>query len=457
MTKQNRNGAKLRVGYGKADMTPGMGVHLAGFGSSYLRDCRGVLSPLYALTVAITDEKENTFIFVVVDMDCATGKQNQSIREKVQKAYGIPPENVIVAATHDHNGGSESYPSPENKAYVEQLENAVLLSVGEALKDRAAATVEIGRTKTENLTFSRRYRRADGNFVGGGPAKWNVPSTAPIVGHESDADEEVQLVRFVRENGKDILLTNWQAHLCNIHMETTHPHHYMASADWAGVMRDTVEKELDVHCIFIQGAAGNLGVYSRIEGELDLEDPYDFHAVGNAVAKVVIDACKDGKVFRPIEAGPIKMDRSQITLEAREDLEISTDPYACNDPEVFRRIETGELRRSLSEPSSASRKTAEAPKDITEKEMNAVAIGGLSLVTLPLEMFDANAKWLKDVTPYDMTLIVGYSCGSDSYLAPEWAFDHGCYEVLFGRYKRGEAEKIFRRYQDILNKMKQEK
>lgn len=456
MTEKNLNGAKLRVGYGKADITPGMGVHLAGFGTSYLRDCRGVLSPLYALTVAITDEKENSFILVVADMGCATGKRNQSIREKLQKAYGIPPESVIVAATHDHNGGSDVYPSPENRAYVEQLENAVVQSVGEALKDRAPATIEIGRTKTKNLTFSRRYRRADGNFVGGGPVKWNIPSDAPIVGHESEADEEIQLVRFVRENEKDILLTNWQAHLCNIHMETTHPHHYMASADWVGAMRDTVEKELGVHCVFIQGAAGNLGILSRIEGELAVEDFYDFHMVGDAVAKYVIDACKDEKAFRQIEAGPIKRDRHTITLEAREDLETSEDPYACNNPEVFRRIESGELKKSLSEPSSKTGKAAAAPEEITKKEMNTVAIGGLSLVTLPLEMFDANAKWLKDATPFDMTLIAGYSCGSDSYLAPEWAFDHGCYEVLFGRYKRGEAEKIFSDYLDTLNKLKAE-
>ena len=447
--------AKLQVGFGKRDITPGLGTHLAGFGSSYLRACRGVLSPLYALTVAITDEKNNTFILIVADLCCADAKVNQAIREKVKAAHGISPENVIVAGTHDHSSGSVSYPSPENRAYKEQMEDAVVQSVGDALADRAPATIAIGRTKTENLTFSRRYRRADGNFVGGGPVKWNVPSDAPIVDHESPADEEIQMVRFVRETGKDILLTNWQSHLCNIHMETTHPHHYMASADWAGVMRDTVEQELGVHCIFIQGAAGNLGTFSRIEGELAIPDHYDFHAVGNAVAKYVIDACKDETAFRKIEAGPLQMERSILTLEAREDLEISTDPYACNDPAVAEKIASGEQRRALSAPSKGTGK-ADAPKEITEKEINAVGLGGLSFVTLPLEMFDANAKWLKDVTPFDMTLILGYSCGSESYLAPEWAFDHGCYEVLFGRYKRGEAERIFTRYQDILTRMKQE-
>ena len=408
---------RILVGYGKADITPGLGVELAGYGNSNVRKCRGVLSPLYALSVVMTDENGFTFVFIVADLIFGSIERNLEIREEVNRVYGIPGENVIFAATHDHSGPDDWSEAPENIEYIGQLKKAVMMSVEQAMNDREAAVMEIGRTQTKALNFCRRYIRADGNYLGGGPNRWNVPSTAPIVAHETPADEEIQLVRFVREKGKNILLVNWQSHACNVDGNREKIFHYLASGEWPAVMRDLVEKELGVNCVFIQGAAGNLATFSRIPGELAVADPLDIQEVGTAVAGYVTIACSNKNTFRQIDAGPVRTDRYQMPLEIRDDVD---------------------------------------PADVMQQvELNTIGIGDLSFVTLPLEFFDTNAKWLKSVTPYEMTLIVGYACGGDSYLAPEWAFEHGCFEVLFGRYKKGSAEKIFNYYNDALNRLKQ--
>ena len=91
----------------------------------------------------------------------------------------------------------------------------------------------------------------------------------------------------------------------------------------------------------------------------------------------------------------------------------------------------------------------EAEREATEEEMpelNTVAIGNVSLVTLPSELFDTSAQYVKNYTPFAMTLIMGYTCGGSGYEAPDKFWDNGCYEVVHGNYVRGTAELMMQHY-----------
>lgn len=409
----------FQAGFGKADITPGEGVELGSYGNSAIRKSRGVWTPLSALSLVLTDAEDNTLVLIVTDLSWGNVTRTAQIRTEVHNKYGIPKENVMLAGTHNHNAPDYESSYAKNVEYMKQWKDAVMESVAKAMDDRKPATMEIGRTETENLVFSRRYERADGTFVGGGPADMNPQSNAPIVGHESEADEEIQMVRFVREEGKDILITNWQSHACNIDANRNKDFHYMASAEWPGIMRDTVEQELGVHCIYMQGAAGNMGCSSRIEGEFALEDSTDFEAIGQALAGYVTKACKTDGTFTQIETGLIKTNQHKMQVTTREGTVIN--------------------------------------QEQKKPELNTIAIGDLSLVTLPIELFDTSARWLKDETPYDMTLIMGYACGDGGYQAPDWAYEHSGYEVTNGIYEKGTAEKMMNHYLDTLKEFIKEK
>ena len=63
-TGASKTSAKLRVGYGKADITPQTPVPMGGYGRSAARISQGFLSYLYVTCVAISDADDNTILVV---------------------------------------------------------------------------------------------------------------------------------------------------------------------------------------------------------------------------------------------------------------------------------------------------------------------------------------------------------------------------------------------------------
>ena len=415
----------FQAGYGKVDISPEAGVSLGSYGNADTRLTKGVWTPLEAVAIALTDGEDNTLILVVTDVSWGNITRVEQIRAKVSSKLEIPKENIIVGGTHNHSAPDMGYDTnPLNAEYVQQWEANVISAIEKAMADRKPATMEVGSTETEDMVFSRRYLCDDGLYMGGGPSSYNTTKSSVIVDHETEADEEIQMVKFVREDAKDILITQWQSHACNINWDRNQDYHYMASGEWPQVIRSTLESELDVHCMYMQGAAGNLACMSRIEGEnlsKAESDPNtgtigynDFQAIVEKIASYVIDTYQKEDGFKKVATGLIQTNQYKMPVNLRE---------------------------------------GKAANEANKPELNTVAIGDLSLVTLPSELFDSSAKEVKDTTPFEMTLIMGYTCGAWGYEAPDWAIEHGCYEVDHGRLELGTADKMMDHYIDTLNEL----
>ena len=52
-----------------------------------------------------------------------------------------------------------------------------------------------------------------------------------------------------------------------------------------------------------------------------------------------------------------------------------------------------------------------------------------------------------------MTFVVTHCNDSKGYLATEFAFTHGCYEVDGRRYPKGTAEKLAQNFVEMLHEM----
>jgi len=92
-----------------------------------------------------------------------------------------------------------------------------------------------------------------------------------------------------------------------------------------------------------------------------------------------------------------------------------------------------------------------------DPELNAVSIGDVALVTLPQEMFDSDGKYIKDESPFEMTLIMGYACSVSGYCAPDWAVPNGGYEVVHGPFAAGTAELFKEHYLTTLQTLFEQK
>ena len=391
----------LSVGFGKADITPYDPVNLGSYGDTATRISQGYIEPLYAITVAITDENDETLLLIVTDLSWGYYVQTEEVRQIVEKDYGIPGDHVMLGGTHNHNAPSYTYKSDMVASYMNYWKESVKSSIAQALADRKPAKMEIGRTKSEGLNFVRRYWLEDGTIL---TDKDNT--SKKIVSHETDPDEEIQMLKFSREGGKDVLIANWQAH-CALQGDTLN-----ATSDWVGVFRETVEEELNVNCIYFQGAAGNLNPVSRIKEENRTKIPREH---GELLASYVINAWQEAGTFKAIATGPIQVRKNLYSNLYRDDLD---------------------------------EKTKSIPH-----ELDTIAFGDASIVTLPTEMFDTSAKQIKDGTPFEMTLIMGYTNGNHSYLPDKEAFSHGGYETTNTVFKPGAAEEIVDIYLNNLTEM----
>lgn len=437
------------VGFGRADITPYDSVPLAGYGSDEERYSQGYLDYLYCLTLAMTDTEGNTILLIVADLAYIEMSVATQVRQAIRSKYPlIPEDNIIVGATHNHSGPSWSTSQPETTRYMATFLKRVVASVDAALEDRKPATFSVGRTETENLNFVRRYWQEDGNLLGDN----HELSASPIVEHESEADAEIQMVKIVREGEKDILITNWQAHPNRLGWEQR----YMASSEWVGRMRAKIEAELNVECIYYQGAAGNMNPNSRISEE-NVADTWNGH--GEAVAQYVIDAYNDTSVFKEINTGNIQVQHQTLTatvnkldIEKKDRAQEILDLYEATGNQAL--CEEKAREYGIETIRHAWGIVGRSAVDLTRTvNLYTISMGDLSLATLPWEMFNISGLQIKEQTPFEMTLLMGYTCGEQGYMPDEEAYANGGYEYHNCLYVSGTAEQLVSMHVTMLKEM----
>ncbi len=248
----------LNVGFGKVDITPDYPVHLGGYNNTETRISQGVADNIYAIALVMSDVAGTTTVMVTADIYMGTNTITNTVRTAIQEEFGISGEYVTVGGIHNHNAPDYSFTAADNNQFREDFLSGVIAAVRQAMDDRAPAKIYVGRTNTEDMNFVRRYELADGSVLS---TSQTAQFSGSIIDHESIADSQIQMVRFVREGTKDIMIANWQTFVGK-HGNTPY-----ISADFIGPLREEIESSLDVHCIYYEGAAGNLNFSSMIDGE----------------------------------------------------------------------------------------------------------------------------------------------------------------------------------------------
>lgn len=231
------------AGFARLDITPPLGVTMIGAGP---RKTKGVLDPLQVNAVAFGGEDKSAVI-LVCDLLGMYGKFGDEWPAEIAEKLGLDKGSVFIHCTHTHTG-----PSPSaDKEYLAWLFRRLCDAAQIALDDRKPVIdVQWAEGMTEDLIFTRRYLMRDGR-VETHPVAGNT-GNPDIVRHYSDPDETVRLVRIIREEGREIVLTNSQNHPDRVGGE-------YVSADWPAAVRSRIEQERPgVHCIYMNGCQGQL-------------------------------------------------------------------------------------------------------------------------------------------------------------------------------------------------------
>lgn len=443
------------AGFGKADITPkDNGVPMGGYSNEDERLSTGLLSYIYAIAVAVTDSEGNTAIMMSVDNCSMTAETIDPVRKWAEKEYGIPVENILASCIHQH-----STPYSDDSNYKVLAQQGMKDAIKLAMEDRAPAQMYINKVETEAMSFIRRAWYKDGGFV----TSHSGDRSSGFDHYESEADKEMRLIKFTREDKADIIMVNFQGHP---HMGTSSSQTDIHS-DWPGVMRDVVEKELGALCVYFSGAGGNMNSTSYDKAQ---NVSKDFKDHGNRAAKYVIGA-EDS--YTEAKIGTIRCKEITNTYATDHTLDHLLDQAmavnavikAKGRTEAKKVLEDYPELNSLFQVTAVVNKAARgASYDCT---ISAITFGDVAFTVHPYEMFDSNGKQLREGTvgntdyaaedqlenPFQMTFITTKSNGSVGYVPSILGFTNGGYERDTTRFEGGTGELLVGDYLHILNEL----
>lgn len=434
----------FRAGFGRADVTPRESVPLSGYGNSLQRMSTGIMTYLSVNVVAV-DDGTNTLLLFTGDYGWFGRVLSEPIIRLTAEKYGIPADNMLFQGTHTHAAMDFGVTIPAVSLEIERATERVMAAVDDALADLKPAQMYGGIVETENMNFVRRYIMDDGSLLGD-----NYPGTGTtIVRHESEVDNDLQLVKFVREGAKDILIMNFQAH----------PQLETRSTDVSGqtpaTIRAAVEERLDIYTTYWNGAAGNINSQSRIESEMRTTNMWEY---GEIMADYVEDAYD---TLQPLAPGPVEVIHRDVTCQVdhSEDhlIAAATSVNAVwtatnNSSQALKEDPTGTIKSVYHASAIIGRASMGDTKDLSIAAFRFGDVGG---VVVPYEMFDTSGMKIKSASPYAMTMIFGYAKpGSYSYMPDEEAYKNIGYEGNQCRYIPGTAEQLVAEYLDMLEGMR---
>ena len=435
------------AGFGRVDISPEDSVPLRGYGNTSKRMSTYIQDPLYATCIALEDGTGNTVLLFALDLTSSEDRTITSARKLISDSTGIPMDNIMVSCSHNHSS-PDIYNTEKQSIlqYIQSLKSWMLEAARLALEDMSPAKMHVSSVQVTGLNFVRRYVLENGTYAGDNYGDFN---SAPIAGHESEVDNELQLITLERANAKDIILANFQ----------THPHRAGGSqktgvtSDLIGPFRDKLEEDLDCQVAYFTGGSGNVNPTSRISGETATADYIEHGKRLATYAKVAL------KKAIEIETGNIQTTKTTYVGQVNH----SQDHLL----EVAKKIQkewttTGSYSSCVSmgkpyginSPYHANAIVTKYGMPKTQSfEIYALSVGDIAFVAAPYEMFDSNGKEIKDGSPFDMTFVMTCANTSQGYIPSALGWKNGGYSVDTTRWAAGTAENLVANYLTMLNQL----
>ncbi len=451
---------EFRVGYAEVNINPPLGIGIRGY---YVpRFAKGFLDDLKAQALVL--ELEDTRVALISLDNCAIhARLAARYCAAVEKATGIPKENVWISASHTHTGPllqrTDHFDADETLIgqYVDFLESRLKDLVALALEDRKPAVMGIGTGRApERVAYIRLYKMKDGSTMTCPPI--NDPGIDHPIGQ---LDQRVHILRFDREDAPGIVLVNYGLHADTIGGE-------LISPDWPGWMRKTVENALDgVKCICFVGCEGDVGSTNvfpsggdmndtQISFDNEMKSPGMARFVGRALAGTVLQVY-DKAEYVAVEA----LQALHRTVEVA-----SNRPSAEELPLAHRYRQLHEAGRDAEIPFTGMELTTvvgeallkcqlEHGPDQFAMELMGVKIGPVAMVGFPGEPFTDIGVQLKQTQGWKMILPCCLVKGNEGYFPTKEAFAAGGYETRTSLFRDGVAETLITESKALLEKLKQ--
>lgn len=400
---------ELLVGRGSVDVTPPLGIELAGFHRppETPRLVTGSRQPATAHAIVIERGPVKTAI-LVVDMLAVSADFARGLSRAVESRVGIPADHVRVCATHTHSMPtflSLRQWGAVSKDYRRLVMERGAEAVERAWHDRSAARLLVGSSRVEGGNFNRTVK----------PGEWRTDAEFGPASDDSQRwlDTMLHSLVFERAGGKPkIVAYHFSAHPVCFQDSLSGP-------DWVGAVAEHCRSKQGVDPVFLQGHIGdvNPGDGTKWIGEAE--------PTARAISKgldAAIDSARDTEVDRlestrqPLDLA-LDLDIHRTWIAAYRD-----NPAACsNGPWVDAGFAADWFRAAS---------TAEHVPRVRPTTLSSVRLGPIAMLFHPAELYSCYGLAIRRDSGAPTTLCVGFTDDFVGYVPDPAAHARGEYSAV---------------------------
>ena len=430
--------AELRVGVAATDITPPMGIPMAGY--YHARGADGVLDPLFSKAMIIEVDGERIAL-VTLDTIQVTREVTDGTRAEIEKVTGIKGAHVMISATHAHTGpvlarrgerGLEMGGQGELAVeYTERLPKLIAESVRLANEHRQPAQLSAAKGCCDTLAFNRRYFMRDGT-VGWNPGKLNT--NIVMAAGPTDPEVGVFYAEMPAAGGPSASIATYVNFA--MHPDTTGGS--KISADWPGALGRVLAGYHGTNHLTLvaNGTCGNLN-HLDFSWRWPQGTGIEQHRIATVLGASVFQAYKD---LKPVMSSPLRVKGEivelglpEITPEqlaaAKETIAATKDDAGANFMKLVRAYRAMDV--------------ADRGGRAQRVEVQAIALGrDVAWVGLPGEVFVELGLALKKRSPFKHTFVVELANECLGYIPDRRSYAEGNYEPESARCAAGSGEKL---------------
>jgi neutral ceramidase len=447
----------LKAGAATSNITPWVGTSINGGMADHR--VKQVHDELHARCLVLDDGKTRLAI-AVCDSCVIPLEVVRAAKERARELIGIPPENVLISATHTHSAGTacsvfQSDPDPK---FVEYLGVRIADGIVRAAGNLAEAQVGWGAGKNDQQVFNRRWFMKPGAIPPGpfGPGldkvRMNPPVGSPdLIKPSGPIDPEVPVVLVARPDGTPLsLLANYSLHYVGGVPGQT------ISADYYGMFSEKVKATLPgaagqdppFVAMMSNGTSGNINNINFRTAQPGLPAYGKIRQVADELAG---EAVRVAGEIKPTGAVSLASATAELSLGVRkpssDELARAKEIVAAAKGPIMQGLEEIYARESI--------KLVDYP-DKVPVTIQALKIGDLAIVAIPCEVFVEIGLDLKAKSPFKPTFTIELANGYNGYLPTKEHHELGGYETWRARssyLEVGAAEAITAKALELLEQL----
>ncbi len=395
------------------DITPPVGYSLDGYAARKEKS-QGIHDPLMGQILLLKSYQKQIAI-ICLDLVAIGMEFTTLVRNGIQQAIGVPPENVLISCSHTHSGPAGFMPphpgittssNPDLQGYVaQQLVVAAIM----ANKQLQSVHLGIGRGVVEGIGLNR-----------------NDPFAL--------VDKEVIILRVDSKSGNPIaVLMNYGCHPTVLGYQNL-----LYTADYPGAARSNLRKIYpETIFMYTNGAAGDVSTrFTRREQSFQ-----EVERMGRILSGEVL------KVMQIITTHPATFLEAYVESLELPFRSFPSQSEATQELEILKNelnslknsgADHGEIRKATTRVEGATGQLLMGKEldGITsyKSQLQVVMIDDLALVGLPGEPFTRTVLEIKQASPIPDTAIVSYANDSRGYFPDAETIAKRSYEALISPY-----------------------